>query len=299
VRAARENRWLFVWRDVRGFVRRVYEGAMESNVPFLASGLTFDALLAAIPLLFLILWLVGTLLSAGADAQQVELAEYLRRFLPARARSGADPFEPVMRLLERVVQSRGTLGVLGIPLFVWFSTRLFGSLRAALCEVFDTEETRSWFRGKLTDVALVLVTGLLFVANTALSEGVALLAQKSNVRFGFLEFFLAQLLAFFFVVVLFLVVFRYVPARRVRWDTAMVAAVTCSLGFELAKQLLSLYFTGMVRPDRLVSDRTLGAVLLFVGWTYYMTFVFLVGGQIAQVYELRRRQASQRALLSD
>ena len=272
---------------------------MESNVPFLASGLTFDALLAAIPLLFLILWLVGTLLSAGADAQQVELAEYLRRFLPARARSGADPFEPVMRLLERVVQSRGTLGVLGIPLFVWFSTRLFGSLRAALCEVFDTEETRSWFRGKLTDVALVLVTGLLFVANTALSEGVALLAQKSNVRFGFLEFFLAQLLAFFFVVVLFLVVFRYVPARRVRWDTAMVAAVTCSLGFELAKQLLSFYFTGMVRTDRLVSDRTLGAVLLFVGWTYYMTFVFLVGGQIAQVYELRRRQAAQRALLSD
>lgn len=271
---------------------------MESNVPFLASGLTFDALLAAIPLLFLILSLVGTLLLAGAGAQQQEIGEYVRRFLPARARSGADPFEPVMRLLERVVQSRGTLGVLGIPLFVWFSTRLFGSLRAALCEVFDTEETRSWFRGKLTDVALVLVTGLLFVANTALSEGVALLAQ-SNVRFGFLEFFLAQLLAFCFVVVLFLVVFRYVPARRVRWDTALVAAVTCSLGFELAKQLLSLYFTGLVRTDPLVSDRTLGAVLLFVGWTYYMTFVFLVGGEIAQVYELRRRQAAQRALLSD
>ncbi len=271
---------------------------MESNVPFLASGLTFDALLAAIPLLFLILSLVGTLLSAGADAQRVELAEYLQRFLPAHSGSGPDPFEPVMRLLERVVQSRGTLGVLGIPLFVWFSTRLFGSLRAALCEVFDTEETRSWVRGKLTDIALVLVTGFLFVANTAVSEGVALLAQ-STVRFGFFEFFLAQIIAFVFVVILFLVVFRYVPPRRVRWETALVAAVTCSLGFELAKQLLSLYFTGMVRTDRLVSDRTLGAVLLFVGWTYYMTFVFLVGGQIAQVFELRRRQAAQRAMLND
>jgi hypothetical protein len=30
-----------------------------------------------------------------------------------------------------------------------------------------------------------------------------------------------------------------------------------------------------------------------------MTFVFLLGGQIAQVYELRRRQAAQRTVLFD
>ena len=41
----------------------------------------------------------------------------------------------------------------------------------------------------------------------------------------------------------------------------------------------------------------LGAALLFVGWVYYMTFVFLLGGQIAQVYDLRRLQAAQRAVL--
>lgn len=298
MRAELRNRWLFVWHDVRGFVRRVYEGADESNVPFLASGLTFDALLAAIPLVLLVLSLLGTLLSAGAGAQQVELGEYLRRFLPVRTRAGADPFEPVLLLLERVVASRETLGILGIPLFVWFSTRLFGSLRAALNEVFDTEERRSWLRGKLTDIALVLVTGLLFVANTALSEGVAVLARR-NLSFGFLEFFGAQLLAFVFVVILFVVVFRYAPARSIRWDTALVAALTCSVLFEVAKQLLSVYFAEAVRPDTLVSDRTLGAILLFVGWTYYMTLVFLVGGEVAQVYELRRRQAAQRALLND
>lgn len=271
---------------------------MESNVPFLASGLTFDALLAAIPLVLLILSLVGALIQAGAGAHQVPISEYVRGFLPARTRAGPDPFEPILGLLERVVRSRGTLGFLGIPFFVWFSTRLFGSLRAALCEVFDTEETRSWLRGKLTDVALVLITGGLFIANTTLSEGFALIARR-NLRFGFVEFFGAQLLAFLFVVILFLVVFRWAPARPIRWDTALVAAVTCGLGFEVAKELLSLYFAELVRPDSLVSDRTLGAVLLFVAWTYYMTLVFLVGGQIAQVFELRRRQAAQRTLLSD
>jgi membrane protein len=295
---AAARRWLFAWHDVRNFARRVYEGAAESNVPFLASGLTFDALLAAIPLALVILSLAGYMLSAAAGTAQVELQDYLRRFLPAPRHAGADPFAPATELLMGVVRSRGTLSVLGVPLFVWFATRMFGSLRAALCEVFDTEETRSWVRGKLQDVALVLVTGLLFVGNTALSEGVTVLARR-EAGLGFLEFFSAQVLAFAFVLLLFAVVFRFAPARRIRWDTVLVAALTCSLGFEIAKQILSVFFEKLVRPDQLVSDATLAALLLFVGWTYYMTFVFLLGGQIAQVYELRRRQAAQRALLSD
>jgi membrane protein len=96
---------------------------------------------------------------------------------------------------------------------------------------------------------------------------------------------------------LFVIIFRFVPSRPVKWDTALLASAICGLGFEVAKHLLSLYFQNMVRPDRLVRDATLGALLLFVVWTYYMAFVFLLGGQIAQVYELRRRQAQQRLLL--
>lgn len=285
-----------VWRDVRRFVRRVYEGAAESNVPFLASGLTFDALLASIPLVLLLLSLIGHLVNAGAVHARVDPLEYFRQFLPAHPEGQADPFQPVEKLLADVVRTRGRLGLVGLALFVWFSTRLFGSLRSALNEVFDTEETRPWLRGKLEDIVLVLVTGLLFAASAAGSEGVAILAQR-NPRFGFLTFFGGQLAGFGFAVALFAVIFRYAPARRVRRDTALFAAVICGLGFELAKPLVSEYLARMVHPDRLVSDATLGAILLFVAWTYYLTLVFLIGGQIAQVYELRRRQAAQRALL--
>jgi len=69
------------------------------------------------------------------------------------------------------------------------------------------------------------------------------------------------------------------------------------VGFEVARSLLGLYVQSAVRTDSLVSNATIGGLLLFVVWTYYMAFVFLLGGQIAQVYELRRRQAQQRLLL--
>jgi len=51
----------------------------------------------------------------------------------------------------------------GLPLFLWFSTRLFSGLRAALNEVFDTDERRSWPVAKLLDLAMVLGTGTLLV----------------------------------------------------------------------------------------------------------------------------------------
>ena len=288
----RRRRWIFVWHDVRGFIRRVYEGAVESKVPFLASGLAFDALLAAVPFGAVVLALVGHVLNANAAALRLDLSDYLAYLLPSYG-AGPSPFEPLIRLAEGVVRSRGRLSLVGLPLFVWFATRLFGSLRAALCEVFDTRETRSWLRGKLSDAGLVLVTGLLFAASLVLSEGAGVVAR----HLGFLEYFAAQLAAFAFLIALFVMIFKYGPAHRVRWDTAMVAAVTCALGFDFAKELLSVYFRSLVRPEQLVSDATLGAIILLVAWVYYMTFVFLIGGQIAQVYELRRRQAAQRAVL--
>lgn len=299
MKATAGQRVLFAFHDARNFVVRVYEGAVEDNVLFLASGLTFDALLAAVPLALLILALIGHLLSAGALARQVEVHEYLLRMLPSAGLQGGgpDPFAPIVTLAEGVVKSRETLGLLGLPLFIWFSTRLFGSLRSVLCQVFDTEETRPFLVGKLYDIALVIATGFLFVANTACTEGVALLMRRHGV--SFLEYFAAQLIGFGFLVALFAMIFKYAPSHRVRWDTAMIAGLTCSVFVEVAKQALTLYFQRFVRPDRLVSDATLGAIFLFVAWVYYMTVVFLIGGQVAQVFEFRRRQAAQRAILFD
>jgi membrane protein len=290
------RRWLFLWHDVRNFVRRVHEGAVESNVSFLASGLAFDALLAAVPLVLVALSLVGYVLSARAAAARLDPAAYLRQLLPDYGTGSAgNPFAPVLHLAESVVRQRGRLTLVGLPLFVWFAAGLFGSLRTALCEIFDTRETRSWLRGKILDVGLVVATGVLVTANLALSEG---LLQLEG-RHGFVAFFGAQLLAFAFLVALFAMIFKYAPAHRVRWDTALVAALVCAVGFDVARAGLAVYFRHLMRPDRLVSDATLGALFLFVAWVYYLTFVFLIGAQIAQVYELRRRQAAQRTVLFD
>jgi membrane protein len=286
-------RWVFAWHDARNFVRRVWEGAEEAHVSFLASGLAFDTLLAAIPFAFVALALVGYILNAHATASRLELTAYLQQLFPTHGPQAANPFQPVIRLAENVVRSRGKMTLYGLPLFIWFATRLFGSLRSVLCEVFDTQETRSWFRGKLSDAGLVVATALLITVYAFLSDGIAVLGGHP----GFAEFFAAQVLAFGFLLVLFGMVFKFTLARPIEWRTALVAAVTCAVGFDVAKELLGVYVRGFIWPDDLASDATLGAILLLVAWTYYMAFIFLIGAQIAQVYELGRRKVAQRAVL--
>jgi membrane protein len=294
VAGERRLRWVFAWHDARNFVRRVWEGVGEANIPFLASGLAFDLLLAAVPFVIVVLALIGYVLNANAAASRLDLTSYLRHLVPSYGPNlGAGPFEPVIRMAADIVRSRDKLSLFGLPLFVFFATRLFGSLRAALCEVFDTRETRPLLKAKLADAVLVLATGLLIVLNIALSEGIALAVR----HLVFVEYFAAQLVAFGFLIMLFVMIFEYAPARRIRWDTALVAALACAVGFDLAKELLSLYFRTFVTAERFTGNATLGGIILLVGWVYYMTFVFLIGAQIAQVYELRRRQAAQRAVL--
>lgn len=288
-------------QSVWGVMKRTLEGAYEDNLPFLASALSFDVILTAIPFLVLLLGAVGSLVQHQISVQQVDLEELLRRFMPATSGAGGDAVRNVERILDQVVASRGQLTLVGLPLFLYFSTRLFGGLRAALNEVFDTEERRPWHIGKLTDLALVLLTGALLLASVLLPALGARTAGAMQESDSFLLEWLYRLsleiVAFAFSTALFLAVFKVLPSRRIAWHTAVVAAVFCALAFEVAKRLYALYVAHFVTLDRLASNANAGAFFLLLIWIYYTNCVFLIGGEIAEAYDLARMRRAQRVQL--
>jgi membrane protein len=261
---------------------------MEDNVGFLASALTFDALAAAVPLTLLALAALGHVARTEGDLL-VGIRNILENFVPGPA-VGVEPRAAAERVLEYLAERRGEFSALGIPLFLWFSTRFFGGARAALNHVFDTEESRPWISGKATDLGLVLVTISLLTVSTA-----ATIMLSNSPWFGRL---LARTLAFGVGVLLFGIVYRVAPSRRVAWDTAAVAAVVAALAFEVAKVLYGVYLTNFATLDRVISNSNLLAAALLIVWVYYTAFAFLIGGEIAETYDLMRRQREQRAILT-
>ena len=269
-------------RTVPGVVRRTLEAAYEDNIPFLAGALAFDILLTAIPFVGLVLAVVGYLVEYQLAIHQLNVHELLQRFLPESSGGEDGQFGFIERALSDLVARRGRITVLAAPLFLWFSTRMFGGLRAALNEVFDTEENRPWPVAKLTDLAMVFVAVTLFLANAFASTGRGVLSHLASLVFSTLLFFM---------------IFKFLPSRRIYWRTGLVASLFCAVAFEVAKRLYALYVARFVTFDRLASDANLIAFLLFILWIYYTAYVFLLGGEVAETYDLIRMRRQQRVRL--
>ncbi|MGH7531595.1 MAG: YihY/virulence factor BrkB family protein, partial [Burkholderiales bacterium] len=269
-------------RTITGVIRRTVEAAYQDNIPFLASALSFDLLLTAIPFVGLALAVVGYLVQHQLALQQISVHELLQRFLPVASGGAAGRFTFIEQALDDVVAARGRLTLLALPLFLWFSTRMFGGLRAALNEVFDTEENRPWHLAKLLDLAMVFVAGSLVLANAFVSTSEGALAQAT-----------ALIISTF----LFYIIFKYLPSRRIYWRTGLVASLFCAVAFEIAKRLYSLYVARFVTLDRLASDANVIGVLLFILWIYFTAYIFLLGGEVAETYDLMRMRRQQRVRL--
>ena len=127
-------------RSPAGFLRRTLQAADENNIPFLASALTFDALLAAVP--FVLLLLIGLTHLAQATAgrhRPVDAVGPVPPLLPA-AHLDARPRSVrrwSRRLLVRISENRGQISLYAVPAFVWFSTRLFAGIRTSLNDIYD------------------------------------------------------------------------------------------------------------------------------------------------------------------
>ena len=279
------------WRLVE-FIRRLWTKGYEDDVFFMAGAVAFNLLLAIIPLLLLGVGLTGYALSARFGDPVAGIVGLAGEFFPG-AGGGVDLTSYIQTLVESLVQQRGGFTAIGAVLFILIATRLVASVRAALREIFDVGQARGIIQGKIFDVQVVLVGVVLLTLNlgfTVLMEA----AVDFGIRFvgadgAFItlaEWLAAYSLALASIWVLFLVVYRYLPARRIPWRTAMVAATFAALCHELLKAGFTWYAIELANYTSTYGNLATVAVLVF--WIYYEAVVFILGGEVAQVYTMRK-----------
>jgi membrane protein len=286
-------------RGFLDFAKRVYHKAGQDDIFFLAGGIAFNVMLAAIPFLLLIIAAIGFILQANVEDPQQAAVDYVVRILPASERV----IEFTRTAIDEVVGGRARFTVLGGLLLIWVSTRLFGSLRSALRDVFDLQEDRGIIQGKIFDAKMVVVAGMLFVGNTAITisleaaqtYGVQLIGLSEDATIKAFQAYLAQLLAYGFIFLMFALIYRYLPARRVSWRIALVAATFTSLAFEAMKSLFAFWIANFGNVTTTYGIAATAVLLVF--WIYYAAVVFILGGVVGQVYELHRIRRRQRELL--
>ena len=200
-------------RRLRTFAGRVISKAEEDNIFFMAGAITFNLLVALIPLLLLVIGISGFVLTSRFPDPASTLITYVFGDLPTVGGAG-DLLSRVQGVLDTVLADRESFSLLGLLFLAWISTRLVGTLRTALREIFDFPTGRGIIQGKLFDALMVIVGGLLFILNIGITVVVETLEEMGTSAAGlqgpwllFLEETTAQLLAFVSIWVLFLLVF--------------------------------------------------------------------------------------------
>lgn len=280
---------------IRGFLSLVHEKAAEDNIFFLASGLTFSVLLAAIPFLLLLLAVAGHVLAPQFEAPRSEVLTWFWQLVPVADPSVRSELE---RGVQQVADQAGSIGLFGGVAFVWFSTRLFGALRTVLSEVFDLRGGPGVVRGKIMDVGLVLLSTVLLCGNVALTSVLAAVGRGGlralGLEAGVPQQALGLAVAFLFIYLMFLLIYKFVSLNRIPWRSAALAALVASAGFEVLKAGFTWWVVNYVDyGSYFFAFATLVVVVIAV---YYGSAIFVLGGEVAQVVDLRRTLRRQREM---
>jgi membrane protein len=284
----------------RDFLARLWKKLEQDNIFFLSGAIAFNVIVAILPLMLASVGIAGLLIQSryGVDAAG-RILEYVYLAFPPLA----DPAEQsVRRALENLLgQSTGLLG-LGTFVFVWVATRMVGTLRAALREIFDVHEDRGIIAGKIFDIQMVIAAGTLLALNAGFTLVLQVVGNFGRDFLGFepagfalFDRIFFNALAFLSIWFMFVLIYRYLPARRIHWRVALIAATFTGALFELLKIGFGWYVTNVANYTSAYGN--FATLIIFLLWIYWGAVAFVIGGEVGQVSELRRIRRRQKERL--
>ncbi len=277
----------------REFVRRLAEKCDDDEIFFMAGSIAFNLILAIFPIMVLGIGIAGFVLAGFTDPTRPtqQVLDLLTTNLPQGA--GVDLTGLVEQLTAGLLSRRVGYTAAGAVFLFWVATRLSGSLRVALREIFDIGAKRHIVTAKLFDIGAVLVGFVLLTANLGVSIMIAATFDYSAAffglggpNFGLAERLLGHAIAFVSIWILLFLLYRFMPARRISLRAAVIAATFTAISHESLKAGFSWYATEVANYGSTLGN--LATVAVFFFWIYYESLVFILGGEIAQVSAMRK-----------
>ncbi len=262
----------------------------DDEVFFLAGGIAFNLMLAIFPLVLLGIGIAGFVLPSFGDPTR-----FVVGLLTDNLPQGAEG--EITQLVESLVQSlldgRTGFTIAGSIFLLWMATRLAASLRVGLRETFDIGAKRNPLHGKLFDVAAVMIGIVLLTLNLTATVLITATVDYGVSFFGIqgsalsvMDRVLGYGISFLSIWTLLFLLYRYVPYRPIPFRTAVVAASFAAVSHESLKFAFSWYVTDVANFRTTLGN--LATVGVFFFWIYYESLVFILGGEVAQVANMRK-----------
>ncbi len=261
------------------FTKAVYRRFVDDDCFLKAAAIAYFGVFSLSPLLLFTVAAAAYLLPTPSVQSQVE--NLIHFYAPGSA-------DFIARNLDSLVDMRSQLGAIGVVGLAWVSSAVFTVMTRSLNQVWGVEEDTSFLRTTLVGILVVLTLGffmLLSVGISTFSEilrayeaefvaqwGVTPLTDTPLWRIG--ERLIPLLLTF----VVFLIIYRFFPAKRLRIVTVLPGALLGMVAFEAAKIIFVSYLKRVSHYELLHGSLTTMVLLLM--WIYIGAVILLVGAEL-------------------
>lgn len=272
-------------RQLGSLLSETYQVWNARNAPRLGAALAYYALLSIAPLMILVVAICGLVFRHSAETDVLNQAE---RYLGS---GGAATLASLLASAHK--PKTGVLAsVIAVVTLLFGASGVFTELQSSLNTIWDVPPKPSHgMRGivaqRVGSFLMVLALGGLLLGSLVVSTALAIAQQFATTYIpvpAFTGELINMLSAFALLVILFGLVYRYVPDVRIEWRDVAIGSVVTSVLFIVGKSLLSVYFTTAAVGS---TYGAAGSIVALVVWVYYSAQIFFFGAVFTRIFASR------------
>jgi membrane protein len=268
--------WLQAHRSTR-VLRQAAIGFVQHEVLQHAGSMAYFSILSIFQLLVLGVVVLSYFLGEGEARQFV--IEQIRAGSPLNT-------EAIAGVIDAVIASRGGISLFGLLLLTWGALGIFSAINQGVARAFAVTAPRPFWQDKLIGLLLMVVTGLLGIASVVIGILTGILQSASadvlaRVPGGYLALgligFVTPLLLTFLA---FLIIYRFVPNRRVTFREALPGAIAATLLWTVLRIGFTYYATNVANYETAFGP--ISAAISLLVFLYFASVVVLLGAEVAR-----------------
>lgn len=241
---------------------------------YLAASIAYFLIVSLVPLGLLLVALFGYMLGGNQELYNFLLSK-LVGFFPA-VTSG------ITGELKNLITFNKGISVVTFVIYVFLALQLFYSIERAMDVIFNVPKKRHFMLSFFWAIFIVTLVIIFWVISFTVSSVAGFFYDHPmsvmGIQLGYKAAILLKYVAPFVLVLLtFTTVFTIVPHVKVYTKHAFAGAMLVTVLWELAKHLFTFVVKNIAYIGTIYGSLT--TFILFLLWMYYLSCIFLLGGQ--------------------
>src|SRR5213082_282602 len=273
-------------------LKQTFSEWLEDKAPQLGAALAYYTIFSLAPLVLVLLAAVGLIFRNDPGGAWNKITEQMSYFLDKSA------VEVVQNIAQKAAQPNKSVlaTIIGVLLALFGASGVFGQLQDALNTIWGVKAKPGggiWGFLRSRFLSFTMIGGVCFVLLVSLTLESVLKAFSHYVQSvlpGGIIIAMAVYLIFDFavVVLLFAMIFKFLPDVKIQWRDVWIGAVMTAIFFGVGKWALGLYLGSGAAGSAYGAASSLITLLL---WVYYSSQILLFGAEFTQFYAARAGRA--------